>query len=174
MPSQNLPRPARGCTPRAAPVATHESATRSAARETQTPSSRRSAALKMSANFRWRRPGPTVGIPVLGGRGGAKICGSRLVGHLFQAACGPPSASPILGSRGGARSVAHLFPLPLFGTPSLGVDRQGRGRGCASRFSCEHATALLPSAFACASHHSWLLSQRRAIRLHGGQKGSDG
>jgi hypothetical protein len=27
--------------------------------------------------------------------------------------------------------VAHLIPLPFFGTPSLGVYRQGRGRGCA-------------------------------------------
>ena len=76
----------------------------------------------------WRRPGPTVGIPVLGGRGGAKV---------FR----PPSSS-------------HL-------------SSQGRGR----RFSCEPATALPPSAFACASHRSSLLSQRRALGFMAGKGG---
>ena len=110
------PRPARGCTPRATSVAT------------QAPSSRRSAALKMSANCGGADLGPPSALPVLGSRGGAKVS------HLSSGSLRPTVCVSSLGElRGGRRAVAHLIPLPLFGTPSFGVDRQGRGGGVLSQ-----------------------------------------
>ena len=129
------PRPARGCTPRATSVAT------------QTPSSRRSAALKLSANCGGVDLGPPSALPVLGGRGGAKVS------HLSSGSLRPTVCVSSLGElRGGRRAVAHLIPLPLFGTPSFGVDRQGRGGGALSpkfilsnrRQSCCPGRALRP------------------------------
>ena len=74
----------------------------------------------------WRRPGPTVGSPGLGEPRGAKVS------HLSSSSLWPTVCVSSLGElRGGRGAVAHLIPLPLFGTPSLGVNRQGRGRGCA-------------------------------------------
>ena len=109
-----------------------------AARETQTPSSRRSAVLKMSAKSGGTDLGPPSALPVVGSRGGAKVS------HLSSSSLWPTVCVSSLGElRGGRRAVAHLSPLPLFSTPSLGVDRQGRGRGCARK-------ALLSAHFASA------------------------